>query len=108
MCVCVGWVCLCVCFTPAFLPPTFYPRLSSSKQIRTNIIRDQTFYQVKIIKLELYNHLLKLSDGSTGGEGGDHPVWRSQTGLDGVMMGWKILDFLVKFAAQEAYLLECS
>ena len=79
-------------FYPAFLPPpfyfpTFYTHISSSKQIRTNIIRDQTFYQVKIIKSELYNHLLKLSDGSTGGEGGDHPVWRSQTGLDGVMTG---------------------
>ena len=23
----------------------------------------------------------QASDGSTGGEGGDHPVWQSQTGL---------------------------
>ena len=40
--------------------------------------------------------------------GGDYPVWRSQTVSDGVITGCKILDFLVKFAAQEAYLLECS
>ena len=39
---------------------------------------------------------------------GDYPIWRSQTFSDGVMTGCKILDFLVNFAAQEAYLLECS
>ena len=64
-----------------------------------------------------YGHVLWsrviVSDGSTGG---DHPVWRSQTGLtvsDGVSdsqtrRGEKYWIFVVKFAAQEAYLLECS
>ena len=42
---------------------------------------------------------------------GDHPVWRvsdgSQKGLRRVSDGVKNIGFLLKFAAQEAYLLKC-
>ena len=43
-----------------------------------------------------------------GGEGVITLSSEARRVSDGVMTGWKILDFLVKFAAQEAYLLECS
>ena len=56
-------------------------------------------------KLPPYTHPVMDPPGVRGV---DQPVWRSQTVSNGVMTGWKILDFLVKFAAQEAYLLECS
>ena len=53
--------------------------------------------------------MYKGSDGSTGGvRGGDHPVWRSQTGLRRGDDGVKNIGFLMIFVAQEANLFDSS
>ena len=71
-------------------PPNFYNRMMpGTHDTRSN--QQGTWYQVNISKRDpLKSHsyyqytllfIFEPSDGSTGGEGGDHPVWRSQMGL---------------------------